>query len=153
MLKILRKHHFLAVVGSSGCGKSSLVRAGLLPALANGYLGNRDANWHFVIMKPGGDPFGNLARSLVSESQFELSDDTLASCTDTLRRGPRGLLDAVDRFLPNENGHVLVLADQFEEMFRFTHRDRDKESHDQPFDPDGLDDAIAFVEPYDGVAR
>ncbi len=86
MLKILRQHHFLAVVGSSGCGKSSLVRAGLLPALESGYLGNRDANWIFVIMKPGGDPFGNLARSLVSESQFEWSDDIVTRCSDALRR-------------------------------------------------------------------
>ena len=40
MLKILREHHFLAVVGSSGCGKSSLIRAGFLPALESGYLGS-----------------------------------------------------------------------------------------------------------------
>ncbi len=146
MLKILRQHHFLAVVGSSGCGKSSLVRAGLLPALASGYLGDRDANWHFVIMNPERDPFGNLARSLVSESAFELSAETVASCTDILRRGPRGLLDAIDRFLPSENGHVLILADQFEEMFRFTHRDRDADSHDRQIDPEGLDDAMAFVD-------
>jgi len=149
MLKILRQQHFLAVVGSSGCGKSSLVRAGLLPALDRGFLGKpdtRDANWRFVIMKPGGDPFGNLARALVGESQFELSDETVASCRDTLWRGPRGLLDAIDRFLPSETGHVLVLADQFEEIFRFTRRDRDADSHDRQFDPEGLDDAIAFVD-------
>ena len=45
----------IAVLGSSGCGKSSLVRAGLLPALQRGYLGEREADWRFVIMKPGGE--------------------------------------------------------------------------------------------------
>ena len=65
MLQILQKNHFLAVVGSSGCGKSSLVRAGLLPAMSRGYLGKRTAEWRFVIMTPGRDPCGNLARAVL----------------------------------------------------------------------------------------
>ena len=154
MLDILQQNHFLAVVGSSGCGKSSLVRAGLRPALNQRYLGERDAEWHFVILKPGSDPFESLARAVVETSQSDGQDpsarpvdpDDVAFCMRELRRGPQGLLDAIDGFLPGKQTHVLVLVDQFEEIFRFTHRDRDAVSHDQEVDPEGLDDAIAFVD-------
>ena len=55
MVRTLRKGYFLAVVGSSGSGKSSLVRAGLLPAIAAGFMdaGEEAADWRFVIMRPG----------------------------------------------------------------------------------------------------
>ncbi len=156
MLDVLRRHQFLAVVGSSGCGKSSLVRAGLLPALQRGYLGETGVEWRFVIMKPGNDPFGNLARSIILAAQAdgtespngpaEPAPDDVAFCTKELRRGPLGLLDTIDDFLPGRRTHVLVLADQFEEIFRFTHRDRNTVAHDREPDPDGLDDAMAFVD-------
>ena len=154
MLDILQRHHFLAVVGSGGCGKSSLVRAGLLPALHRRYLGERDAEWRFVIMKPGSDPFENLARAVVTTSQSDgldcsprqVDSDEVAFCTRELLRGPQGLLDAIDDFLPGKHTHVIVLADQFEEIFRFTHRDRHADLHDRQVDPEGLDDAIAFVD-------
>ena len=134
------------MVGSSGCGKSSLVRAGLLPALDCGYLGQGDTNWNFVLTKPGGDPFGNLARALLEHSSLDVSDETIASCEETLRRGPRGLVDAIERFLPDEDRQTFVVVDQFEELFRFTHRDRGSDSHDGEIDLQGLDDAIAFVD-------
>src|SRR5262249_19760317 len=61
LLKVLREQRFLGVVGSSGSGKSSLVCAGLQPALRGGFLvGDRD-RWRIVQMKPGGAPIFNLA--------------------------------------------------------------------------------------------
>jgi len=67
MVRTLRKGHFLAVVGSSGSGKSSLVRAGLLPAIAAGFMdgGEEASDWRFVIMRPGLDPYENLLRELL----------------------------------------------------------------------------------------
>ncbi len=58
IVRTLRKGYFLAVVGSSGSGKSSLVRAGLLPAIAAGFMDGSEeaADWRFVIMRPGLDP-------------------------------------------------------------------------------------------------
>ena len=69
MVRTLRKSHFLAVVGSSGSGKSSLVRAGLLPAIDAGFMsgGEEAADWRFVIMRPGLDPYENLLHELLPQ--------------------------------------------------------------------------------------
>ena len=63
MLLQLEDHRFVAVVGSSGSGKSSLVRAGLLPAVREGFLlGTTD--WLTIIIKPGHQPYQRLVRAL-----------------------------------------------------------------------------------------
>ena len=64
LLARLSRSRFLAVVGTSGSGKSSLVRAGLLPGLYGGFMANSGSQWRIADMRPGGDPIGNLARAL-----------------------------------------------------------------------------------------
>ena len=154
MLQLLEKQNFLAVVGSSGCGKSSLVRAGLLPAVADGFL-NGESAWKFVIVRPGDllgsgvDTFGNLAAQLVATLQPELAlsqsepvSETQTFREATLRMGPNGLLDAIHDALAHDDAtHVLVLVDQFEEIFRY--RD-DSLSYDQQRQQHN--DAVAFVD-------
>ena len=66
LLRRLKRTRFLAVVGTSGSGKSSLVRAGLLPALQGGLMASAGSDWRIAILRPGGDPIGNLARALES---------------------------------------------------------------------------------------
>ena len=46
LLRKLVTARFMAVVGTSGSGKSSLVRAGLLPALFGGFMTSADSDWH-----------------------------------------------------------------------------------------------------------
>ena len=58
LIRRLQRSRFLAVVGTSGSGKSSLVRAGLLPALLGGMMAEAGSRWHVCIMRPGNDPFG-----------------------------------------------------------------------------------------------
>src|ERR1017187_6750521 len=53
LLDRLHGAHFLAVVGSSGCGKSSLIRAGLIPALKGGFLVGDRYQWADITMTPG----------------------------------------------------------------------------------------------------
>ena len=60
----LEKRRFVGVVGTSGSGKSSLVRAGLLPMLEGGYMASAGSFWRFAVMRPGADPIRSLARSL-----------------------------------------------------------------------------------------
>ena len=64
LLGRLEETSFLAVVGLSGSGKSSLVLAGLVPALERGHLGVAGAIWQIVEMRPGSDPLGALAAAL-----------------------------------------------------------------------------------------
>ena len=81
---------FLGVVGASGSGKSSVLRAGLLPALAGGVLPGSE-RWRRVLMRPGERPLDELRRVLVSSAP-----DPLAEALDTLPAGERLLL-AVDQ--------------------------------------------------------
>jgi uncharacterized RDD family membrane protein YckC/energy-coupling factor transporter ATP-binding protein EcfA2 len=132
LLEILRAQRFLGVVGSSGSGKSSLVYAGLLPALRGGFLvGDRD-HWHIVQMKPGGAPIFNLATGLVKAVGKPL-DGRIA--LDRAIRDEH--TDAIIKFLTPElksNENVFLLVDQFEELFAFRGVDRD-DSLESP-DPD-----------------
>src|SRR5438132_6946662 len=64
LLSRLASSRFVAVIGTSGSGKSSLVRAGLVPALVGGFLGSAGSHWHIAVLRPGGDPIGALAEAL-----------------------------------------------------------------------------------------
>jgi hypothetical protein len=114
---------FLAVVGTSGSGKSSLVHAGLLPALFGGFMVKAGSSWRVAIMRPGNDPLGNLARALNADDVFGSGEQAnatvqLAITEAILRRGSLGLIEAIRQANPPANENLLVLVDQFEELFR-----------------------------------
>jgi len=124
--------HFSAVVGTSGSGKSSLVRAGLMPALLGGFMTSAGSNWRIAVMRPGNDPVGNLARALNAPDVFgseveENAELQSALAEATLQRGSRGLVDAVRQAVIACNENLLVVVDQFEEIFRFARVTEDKE--------------------------
>jgi len=134
LLRRLKRTRFLAVVGTSGSGKSSLVRAGLLPALQGGLMASAGSDWRIAILRPGGDPIGNLARALASSSVLGSSNEKdvdmqAVLAETTLRRSSLGLVELVTRARTklNEQGeplfqnyeNLLVVVDQFEELFRF----------------------------------
>jgi WD40 repeat protein/transcriptional regulator with XRE-family HTH domain len=106
----------LVVVGDSGAGKSSLLRAGLLPALARGSLpapGSTD--WPVLLCTPTESPVTELAAQ-VAEATGSTMDDVLAE----LAAGPQRLVpvlrDRPDGPAPSGSRLVLVV-DQFEETF------------------------------------
>ncbi|MCL4299715.1 MAG: protein kinase [Anaerolineae bacterium] len=114
---------FLAVVGPSGSGKSSVVRAGLVPALRQGGLPNSD-RWFVVEMLPGTHPWEELEAALLRIA-VNPPDSLLAQ----LRQDERGLLRAVRRVLPADESIELVLViDQFEELFTLV-SDEDSRRH------------------------
>ena len=65
MVDRLARHRFLAVTGSSGSGKSSLARAGLLEALETGLLASAGSAWRFAIFRPLDHPMHELAAALI----------------------------------------------------------------------------------------
>lgn len=136
LLDKLGSRRFLAVVGSSGCGKSSVVRAGLVPALRSGFMGGAGPAWRVAQMRPGESPFKRLTAALLCESalQPERTDDpaTAAFLEAALRRGPLGLVEAVEETHLPPGTNLLLVVDQFEEVFRYR-RTR------------SIDDAEAFV--------
>jgi transcriptional regulator with XRE-family HTH domain len=107
-----QKIRFLAVVGASGSGKSSLVRAGLIPALR---WDKRSADWHIHILTPTAHPLESLASSLTREHN---SVSLTATLMDDLRDDMRSLQLFAKRHLqPTNNIRVLLVIDQFEELF------------------------------------
>ncbi|HEX6183302.1 MAG TPA: penicillin-insensitive murein endopeptidase, partial [Pyrinomonadaceae bacterium] len=125
LLERLERSHFLAVVGTSGSGKSSLVRAGLLPGLLGGMMSGAGAGWRVAIMRPGHDPFGNLARALAEDGVLAEAGGGLSApereaiIEATLRHGSLGLEDALREARLAGGEKLLVVVDQFEELFRF----------------------------------
>lgn len=123
LLDRLRRTRFLAIVGPSGCGKSSLVRAGMIAALQTGLMSGTGAHWRIAQMRPGARPLWRLANALAAPEALDIDSEggetALAFADATLRRGPRGLVELLqDRWLP-EDANLLLLVDQFEEIFRF----------------------------------
>src|SRR5688572_4207039 len=103
---------FLAAIGPSGSGKSSVVRAGLIPALRRGGLPGSE-NWFIVDMLPGKHPFEELEAALL-----RVAVNPPQSLLSQLKDGNRGLLRAVHRILPaDETVDLVLVIDQFEEVF------------------------------------
>jgi hypothetical protein len=123
LVRRLAGKRFLAVLGTSGSGKSSLVRGGLLPSLEGGLMAEAGTHWLMAILRPQDDPIGFLARALVEAGVLtdrELPGDAAAGVVETtLRRSSLGLVEVarLARLEPHEN--LLILVDQFEELFRF----------------------------------
>jgi len=145
-LETHRDFRFLAVLGASGSGKSSLVRAGLLPALDQGFLLDAPAKWKFVTARPGGAPLQNLANAWIDTfyPQMSLSDEgesvRYEFASAQFRSGPLGLVRAYRGEKEAQGGGVLILIDQFEELFRFASRDQTGRSTTNSLQAKSLDE-------------
>jgi hypothetical protein len=125
LLARLAHNRFLAVIGPSGCGKSSLVKAGMLPALRAGFMAEVGSRWRICELRPGDRPLEGLARALASPDILGAdrdSEEAAAFLEATLRRGPLGLIEIVKGAEALRGATLLVLVDQFEEIFRYRER-------------------------------
>ncbi len=101
---------FLAVIGPSGSGKSSLVKAGLIPALWRGAVTGSE-RWYVVEMLPASHPLDELEVALI-----RIASTQAHNLREHLERDRRGLLRAAQIVLPDD-GDLLLVIDQFEEVF------------------------------------
>jgi WD40 repeat protein/DNA-binding SARP family transcriptional activator len=113
----------LGVVGPSGSGKSSLVRAGLLPALADGVLPG-SAHWTRVLMRPGEHPLSELARAAQHAGPQGMGAiDAAGEEGDAADQPIRALTDADTG---DGGGRLVLVVDQFEEAFTSCHDERER---------------------------
>lgn len=140
VLKLLSNNRFVAVVGTSGSGKSSLMYCGVVPILYGGFVTEAGANWRIVPTRPSNGPISNLAEALVKSDNPEVKGDDLllksSVMSSILRSSSHGLIDAVKNLRTDENENILILVDQFEELFRFKRRGEDSTN---------INETIAFV--------
>ncbi len=120
LLQRLGSNRFVAVVGTSGSGKSSLVRCGLLSELLGGRMLEAGAAWEIAVTHPGGNPLALLAESLLDADIYDREqDDARENLLATLSRSHFGLVEAVKQADLGEGTNFLLVVDQFEEVFRF----------------------------------
>ncbi len=121
LLQSLHDHRFLAVVGSSGCGKSSLIRAGLIPALLGGFLHEDRDVWAIAQALPGDRPLLNLANALTKA--FATAGISDAPDLTAVLEG-KGVAALRESLLASVHGetNLFIFVDQFEEIFAFRGR-------------------------------
>ena len=110
------------IIGASGSGKSSLVRAGLIPTIKN-----QNPNWIIHILTPTAHPLEALTIELTRESESVTATATLA---DDLAKNPHSLHYFLSRRVQHRGSspHILLVIDQFEELFTLCHDEFEREA-------------------------
>lgn len=120
LVRDLVRQRFVAVVGPAGCGKSSLVAAGLWTETAAKCLQSENrpvlSHWHVLTVRPGSEPLESLAAALAFPDRTDLSRRLI----DELRRTDdpdQALRSILTQRFPNDDYPVLLIVDQLEELF------------------------------------
>lgn len=141
LVKKLRTTRLIAVIGSSGSGKSSLIKSGLIPNLQSGFMSGAGSNWRICSFRPGSDPIKNLVAGLVKPGALEdeeIPSDLLTNLYESsLRRSSNGLIEVYKQSGIEKHNNLLILVDQFEEIFRFSKFESDSK--------EGKRDSVAFI--------
>lgn len=121
----LLSNRFVAVVGSSGSGKSSLVNAGLLSRLLEDHDLQGEFGWKLIRLRPLRNPLTQLAEAVArAKLSHDVNNDEFALVADRtfarLSRSTDGLVNLLDEMASGTNQRLLVVVDQFEELFRFS---------------------------------
>jgi serine/threonine protein kinase/ABC-type glycerol-3-phosphate transport system substrate-binding protein len=111
---------FLAVVGPSGSGKSSVVRAGLIPALRRGAIPGSES-WYVIEVVPGRHPMREIETALLG-----VAVEPPPSLMEVLETDELGLVRAVDRVLPDPGAELVMVVDQLEEIFTLVEDDLER---------------------------
>lgn len=119
----LQNSRFLAITGSSGSGKSSFVRAGIIPSLFKDKVVVSDKQWTLAIFRPSSNPIMNLARALFDafkkEEIMPEELDSVEKVYSILASGEDGLIKIIDMRNKLYLRNRLLIIDQFEELFRY----------------------------------
>ena len=142
----LAEMRFLAIVGASGSGKSSLVRAGVIPALrrgerlADGALPPTDSGqWAMHLITPTAHPLEALAATLMRDAP---SVSAVAALQQELAANPRALaLAARQALAQGGHTHLLLVIDQFEEIFTLCRSAAERQAF--------IDNLLAAADPQD----
>ncbi|HOW41704.1 MAG TPA: hypothetical protein PL123_14250, partial [Bacteroidales bacterium] len=123
VLEKLLANRFVTVIGASGSGKSSLIYCGILPKVHK--LANNDADWKIISFRPGNDPFGNLADAMAASVKGTERDMIYSDLTGS----PDGVVNAVKNYFSQNGTKLLLVIDQFEELFRYSSLSKGESTH------------------------
>jgi energy-coupling factor transporter ATP-binding protein EcfA2 len=141
VLMKLVNNKFVGVIGASGSGKSSFLYCGVIPILYGGFSTHTGSNWNVVVARPGNSPIDNLGEALLkSNIDYVVADADERKVrkkivSTLLRSSSLGLVEAVSQTKSSVTQNVLILIDQFEELFRFRRMEEGT----------GVNESLAFV--------
>jgi len=93
----------------------------MLPALEGGAMTSAGSHWEIGVMRPGGNPVQNLAKALFEMDLYDFEEDeAIFHLQATLKRSGLGLVEAIKQSEIEEGANLLIVVDQFEELFRFS---------------------------------
>jgi len=120
ILKKLLSNRFVAVIGASGSGKSSLVNSGVVPKLMKNSQKDKSL-WKVIKFHPGSDPLESLAsafaKTILGDQNFGETDKSVIS---HLRDNPDWIASALQNLIVKKGERTLIIIDQFEEIFRYS---------------------------------
>ena len=118
----LSENKFVAILGASGSGKSSLMYCGLIPTLYGGFMTDAGSNWRIVVTRPGGGPIDNLAEALLirDKEYANLSEeDKLIRKTiigTVLRSSSLGLVEVVRQLKSDDHQNLITRSSDDQRM-------------------------------------
>ncbi|MEM6528212.1 MAG: protein kinase, partial [Chloroflexota bacterium] len=121
-----RGDNLLVIVGPSGSGKSSVVKAGIVPRLREGAFPGNDVmsssdDWFYVELVPGNHPMEEMEAALL-----RVAVNPPESLLEQLESDERGLVRAIKRVLPDDDSQLVLFIDQFEEVFTLTETEEER---------------------------
>jgi hypothetical protein len=120
ILKQLSANHFVALIGASGSGKSSLIYCGLVSQIQQGNIQGAGSNWKVITTHPGNDPLGNLAGAI--HNNFMAGQDEksgIEKITEAWKNGSGNITSVLKPLIKSGSESILLVVDQFEEIFRY----------------------------------
>lgn len=131
ILDRLAASHLVAVVGTSGCGKSSLIRAGVVPALESGRYYQAGIHWATITFRPGSTPLWSFAEAMLHHLAGKSPTlDQILETSVLLSSGPEGIRNFLHAHTFPDHHNLLIVVDQFEELFRYEQPSAEQEAKD-----------------------
>lgn len=123
LVSLMSATRFVAITGASGCGKSSLIKAGFIPRLTRTSGKDTSKEWEFTLFSPGEDPIGRMAEAFSLMARKASGSHVPARSKEELEKELRSGNDGLTRLfneIPSiSDRNLLIVIDQFEELFRF----------------------------------
>ena len=135
IIEKLLNNRFVALIGAPGCGKTSVINCGVIPSLM--HAGQDSGGWKIIYITPGINPVWNLAGAVAGLTSQAMNNEALKiSIATALKSNPYSLSLFIKDLVIKGKEKILLVVDQFEELFRFM---------PAQVKPDASDPAQAFI--------